>query len=516
MLRTMVSLIDEDRTIHVQVHDALVDIALAALSAEPVMIDELKAAMGRYVEPSVVEYFFEQCEEGLANRRTEGGHLIIDFTARLVVNGTCAPEMPRLGSVLSCDERTTLDTWLPYRIPEQWQMTTDTRKWGELAQRRRPQFAEIGLCDAREVLYAKLAEALLDRSRETRDDVEGSVDEIHDWWLLTPREDLLGKSPRDVLLARHAAVDGDVQDQGEIWSLLGRCPPGLSPRSHAYRCGGFGTHEIVLYHELTAMLLREIGRRAGAPCDADRRQEICHLEQLQQEWLHQPQSELYDQSPAALIARERARLPAVIPKGHEHFDHDCPLCRMMADSDQPMIWQLDSYPLELRFATSFCKSRAEWERRQREAEEVEEDWRLSPPTAPTTPSGFANDKKIWSNSFTNMGSLTDMPAWESVNVMLFAIGGHMAELVQDLRRDQDADELVRPLHVRFDDLRVCVREQRELLVVRSSIAEFVDALQTVWQAHDELGRKCADLETKLDFLQRRYAKHLGQDLEATY
>ena len=171
--------------------------------------------------------------------------------------------MPRLGSVLSCDERTTLDTWLPYRIPEQWQMTTDTRKWGELAERRRPQFAELGLCDAREVLYAKLAEALLDRSRETRDDVEGSVDEIHDWWLLTPREDLLGKSPRDVLLARHAAVDGDVQDQGEIWSLLGRCPPGLSPRSHAYRCGGFGTHEIVLYHELTAMLLREIGRRAG-------------------------------------------------------------------------------------------------------------------------------------------------------------------------------------------------------------------------------------------------------------
>ena len=80
MIRTMVSLIDEERAIHVQVHDALVDIALAALSAEPVMIDELKAAMGRYVEPPVVEYFFEQCEEGLASRCTDGGHLIIDFT----------------------------------------------------------------------------------------------------------------------------------------------------------------------------------------------------------------------------------------------------------------------------------------------------------------------------------------------------------------------------------------------------------------------------------------------------
>ena len=62
MLQTMVSLIDEERTIHVQVHDGLVDIALAALSAEPVLIEELKTAMGRYVEPDVVEYFFAQCK----------------------------------------------------------------------------------------------------------------------------------------------------------------------------------------------------------------------------------------------------------------------------------------------------------------------------------------------------------------------------------------------------------------------------------------------------------------------
>ncbi len=88
--------------------------------------------------------------------------------------------------------------------------------------------------------------------------------EIQDWWLLTPREDLRGKTPRDVLLAKRRFVDGDVQDQGETWSLLGRCPPGLPTRSHAYRYGGFGTHEIILYHELVAVLLREIERRVGA------------------------------------------------------------------------------------------------------------------------------------------------------------------------------------------------------------------------------------------------------------
>ena len=311
-------------------------------------------------------------------------------------------------------------------------------------------------------------------------------------------------------------MDGEVQDQGEIWSLTGRCPPGLSPRSQAYRCGGFGTHEIVLYHELVAMLLSEIELRAARSGGADRREEIRHLEQLQQEWLHQPQAELYDQSPAALIARERAHLPAVVPKGHEHLDHDCPLCRMMADSDQPMIWQLDSYELEQRFATSFCKSPAEWERLPARGRGPARG-RAVPPAGPSRlipwpsprPEGLAH-------SFTNMDGLANMPDWESVNVMLFAIGGHMAELVEDLRGGEDADSLVQPLHVRFDDLRMCVRDQGDLLVVRSAVADFVEALQAVAQARHELGEKFADLHGKLDFLQQRYARHLGQDLEATY
>ncbi len=469
--------------------------------------------MGRFMEPAVVDFYFAGAEQGLATRSTEGGHVIIDFTARLVVNGGAAPEMPRLGCVLCCDEHSTLDVWLPYRIPEQWQMTTDTRTWQDLARRRRPVFAEDTDFDARAVLYPKLAETLVERWLATGGQTATPVTEIQDWWLLTPREDLRGKTPRDVLLAKHRFVDGDVQDQGETWSLLGRCPPGLPTRSHAYRFGGFGTHEIILYHELVAVLLCEIERRAGENHLVDLRNEISHLEQFQQEWMHQPQPDFYDQSPAALIARERARLPAVVPKGHEHLDHDCPLCRMMADSDQPMIWQLDNCLLEQRFATSFCQSRAEWERRQCAPEE---DLNWESPSPLPMPGGFSDDQRIWQNSFTNMSSLTDMPAWESVNVMLFAVGGHMAELVHDLRCGADTDELVQQLHIRFDSLRVFVKEQRELFIIRSSIGDFVESLNGVTQVRDDLRQKCADLETKLDFLEKRYAKHLGQDLEATY
>lgn len=513
MLQTMVSMLETERTIHVQVHDGLVDLMLAALSAEPVTIDELRAAMGRFMEPAVVDFCFAEAADGLATRSTEGGHVIIDFTARLVVHGGAAPELPRLGCVLCCDQHTALDVWLPYRIPEQWQIIRDVRNWRDLAERRRPVFAPDKDLDARAVLYPKLAEALVTRWLATADQSATPVTAIQDWWLLTPRDDLRGKSPRDVLLAKHEFVDGDVQDQGEIWSLLKRCPPGLAMRTHAYRYGGFGTHEILLYHELVALLLCDLERRHGAQRLGDPRAETAHLEQLQQEWMHQPQVEFYDQSPAALIARERARLPAVIPPGHEHLDHDCPLCRMMAESGQPMIWQLENSLLDERFATSFCRSRAEWECQQRDAAETP-DW--GPPGRLPESRGFTPDHSVWQNSFTNMTSLSEMPAWEAVNVMMFAVGGHMAELVQDLRGSDDTAELIQELHIRFDELRVVVKEQRELISVRSTIGQFVALLDDVARTYDALGLKCADLESKLDFLEKRYARHLGQDLEATY
>lgn len=516
MLQTTVSLIDAERAVHLVIHDGLADILLAALSAEPTTIDELRLAMGRFIDPEVVEQIFSRIEPGIATRHESGGHLLVELTARLVVNGTTAPEMPRVGSVLSCDAETTLDRWLPYRIPELWQTTTDARHWRELADRRRPQFSPDQTRDYRLVLYGELAAALVDRWLACLDGPH-AIDrfEIQDWWLVTGRADLAGSAPRDMLLLRQRWIDGDIADQAETWSMTGRCPPGLSQKSYAYRWGGFGTHEIVFYHELTAVLLREIEDWFTAGKFATREALVSHLEQLQQEWLHQPQADLYDQSPAALIARERARLPAVVPKGHGQFDDDCPLCRMMAESDQPMIWQLDSFHLQMRFATSFCRTRHEWDEFRREAE----DWLGAHPSGeteePSKPREHSLRDKVWVNSYTNMSSLAEMPDWESVNVMLFAVGGHMGELVQDLRQNHVSDDVIEALHVAFDELRTCVRDDRDLIMVQSAVAEFCDALEGARHATAQVDAKCSDLESKLEVLQKRYAQHRGQDLEAT-
>lgn len=517
MFQTMVSLRDAERTVHIQIHDGLVDVMVAALSAEPATVSELTAAMGRFVESSVVEAIRERIRPGLGRDVTDGGHLIVDMTAKLLVNGTDLPEMPRVGSVLCCDEHTTLDLWLPYRMPDDWRMVRDMDRWEALADARRREFEPWATLDARAVLYGRLAESLVRRCRATVGKSSGDLEvEIHDWWLLTRRDDLRQRTPRDVLLARRQFIDGDVQDQGQTWTLLGKCPPGLAHSAQAFRYGGFGSQEIILYHDLVATMLRRCAERLGNGAEADEQSEIRHLEQFQQEWLHQPSEELYDQSPAALIARERARLPFVVPKSHAVLHDDCPLCRMMADGDTPMIWALDSYQLTERFATSFYATVAEWE-------EDRWQWPDDDDTTTDTPEDVVPVEdpehmgtRIWHCSFTNMSCFSDMSPREACGVMLFSVGGHLAELVQDLRRDADADPLVQQLHQRFDELRVLIREEEDVWMINTSIAEFGEALHAVAATRRDLGAKCDDLEDKLDFLASRYADQFGQDQEAAY
>ncbi len=368
--------------------------------------------------------------------------------------------------------------------------------------------------DPRALLYGALAACLVHRWIEKAAESEEPTLEIQDWWLLTPREDLGNKSPREMLLAKREFIDGDIQDQGQTWTMTGRCPPGLAPASYAYRCGGFGSHEIILYHELVAYLLMHCERRMRPGREVDVAVETRHLEQLQQEWLHQPQEELYDQSPAALIARERSRLPAVVPKGHTGEHDDCPICRMMFDSGQPMIWQLDNFMLEHRFATSFFADRSEWEQAQREWEEMNRDWEQQASQPQEKQGASSDDQRVWQRSHTNMHFFEEMPPLEACGVMMFSIGGHLAELVQDLKPTENATEVIQLLHERFDDLRGVLKEQEDVWMIQSAVGAFVESLNEVSTLRNDLTAKCADLEDKLEFLCRRYQEHFGQDLEA--
>lgn len=219
------------------------------------------------------------------------------------------------------------------------------------------------------------------------DTLRQQISLLHAKWLMTPRDDLRGESPRDVLLARQDFVDYDLHTRSMQWSMQGEGPPCLATDSFAYRFAGFGTHEWVIYYDLVRHLLWR------APCEKPERigggepwrdeprvlaSEIARLEKFKTEWLEQPQEEYGGRIPALLIENERIRLPIAM-RGHDMvMDDDCPVCQMMAnDAELGMevgFWHLDGSHMDDEFAFSDLRTRGEWEARRREWEEFTENF----------------------------------------------------------------------------------------------------------------------------------------------
>jgi len=242
------------------------------------------------------------------------------------------------------------------------------------------------------------------------DTLRQQISLLHACWLMTPRDDLRGQSPRDVLLARQDFIDYDLHTRSMQWSMQGEGPPCLATDSFAYRFAGFGTHEWVIYYDLVRHLLwstpnEERGRigegETGTVADADllltstsdlRRvppgplsevlrsdelpaleSEIARLEKLKTEWLEQPREGYGGRIPALLIENERIRLPIAL-RGHDMvIDEDCPVCQMMDDDAELGMevgfWHLDGSHMDEDFAFSDLRTREEWEARRREWEE---------------------------------------------------------------------------------------------------------------------------------------------------
>src|SRR5258708_6571379 len=82
-----------------------------------------------------------------------------------------------------------------------------------------------------------------------------AISDIHARWLLTPREDLRGLAPRDVMLAKQEFIDFDLHTRSLQWGRQLEGPPCLSTDSFAYLFAVFGTHKWILYYDLVRELL---------------------------------------------------------------------------------------------------------------------------------------------------------------------------------------------------------------------------------------------------------------------
>ncbi len=280
MSQVTMTIIGPDRAIHGHPHASCIDEVVAALSADPETIEELEAAMARFVEPDG-RGPFAGWSSGMCDEPCDAGVCIIDLGARLVVAESTYSTPIQAGQVQYryARGRSEDDPWVTFHLADDWKLRFDAVDWDAEAEMRRNERLAAGPLDFRKVLYGRVCRFIVEQCLAARAEsaasgdwtppagwtftelperagkvdvplAEHAVAEIHARWLMTPRDDLRGQAPRDVLLAGRGHIDWNLQDRGEQWSVFRACPPGLSRESAAFRFGPCGTHENVLYYDL--------------------------------------------------------------------------------------------------------------------------------------------------------------------------------------------------------------------------------------------------------------------------
>ena len=499
----------------------LADCAIAALSADPVTLAELEVACARFKKPIPNRSLFANLSLGLLDEPCDAGIVVIDHVARLVfVNSTYSSPEPT-GDICYDSGHCDSELWLRYHLDEDWLFIGDGAEWRAVAEKRRRERAARPLIDVRSVFYGRpLVEFIAQETFAASG--EDSIKQIHAAWLLTPREDLNGACPRDLAVERHDHVVWDLQHQCERWSSLRKCPPGVDQSSFAFRYAGFGTHELVLYYNLVRELLHSCREnlellRAALPADGASQalmvenfltNEIPRLERLRDEWLDTPDGECHGRTPRTIIDRERARLPIGMSGRDAVVDADCPCCQMLADMPGIMFWGLDGCNMDEEFAFDMRhRTREEYEAARREDEEryqrfnaqCEERKRLG---VSDPGRGDGSDKSVWSSSF-SAGDDANLP----LGIRLFAIGGHLAELIVDIRGSvniastaPENQQLIDRLNRDFGNMRETLQSLEPSLaeaLIDPVIDRFDESLAAVVSRRPDLSEKCQDLTDSL-------------------
>lgn len=376
MREVMLTLIDAQRTIHSTTHDNIVDSIVAALAAEPETIEELEIALSRFIKPTGDRGLFNLFRAGTSEERWNAGQIIIDLAARIVAfESTYTLPQPE-GEILYNNGASVTEFSIYYRLSDDWLFTDSIDQWRTLTDARRAQRINDQQLDARAVLYGKVSQFIVEecvRNRESEDPVAA----VHARWLMTPRQDLRGSTPRELLLAKCELIEIDLQWRANQWSMTGECPPHLSAESKAYRFAGFGTNENVLYYMLLRYLITECWQHLSKEKEIDIEEEIRRLDSLKQTWMFRPQSEMYGMSPSYVTNRERERTPIAMSAKSIELDDDCDLCvetADMADMLGPMFWHLDGSSMDDDFPFSFHLTREDWEEERRQWEEFNRKW----------------------------------------------------------------------------------------------------------------------------------------------
>ena len=427
---------------------------------------------------------------------------LIDLLGRTAVIEMWS-ETPRLRGAYEADEEDRAEgfpiVW--HDTPEDWLFCRASADWRADVEARASARAAIPRVDARAVLYGPpLLEHLADgvlaasaRDREETDEQERTR-LIHAGWLMTARADLGGRTPREWLLAHRGRLAFDMEHRVEQWSRQGHAPTPLSPDSTAYRLGGFGTTEVVMYFDLVRALLAEAWELAGQEPRPTKELLVQTLSEIRTVWLNQPNAEIgMPLTPGELIEMERRRMP-VASDGSHLFD-DCPICQAEADGAfgfGPAFMSIDGCHLELEdeFAFSLCETREEWDRQQEDDRRMSEEIdRKQRERAARGEDAEGGDDPVWRTSHIDWDGLADRGGNPRT-----ALAFPLAELVGELQRRPDGADLHEALNRAYGEL----RRSQDAVGEDSAAQGLRDALEAVCAKFADLTPRCADLQGRLD------------------
>ncbi|MFZ0426594.1 MAG: hypothetical protein WAO20_00640 [Acidobacteriota bacterium] len=531
---------DAERDIHADRHGSFADAVIAALSAEPETIEELEVALERFIARGK-EAYFRGFASGVRDEPYDAGLVIIDLAARLVVCDSTYSAARLEGAVEYHDGKGATEVPVRFHLSDGWYVTEDVFGWSRLAENRRQSRRLAPRVDVRDVVYGKpLLQFIVERCFEAFQDQGAAAEpdeadpqyqreydilrDIHAQWLMTPRDELRGRTPRQAMTARRRFSDESVHDRELQWSYMNRCAPGLDPESAAYRFAGFGTHELVVYYDLVRELLWccrgdvaqqwSCSRPVDLTRDAFAAAEIDRLGRFREQWLDSPYPESSSaRTPRGIIHNERARIPETMSGQEAVIDPDCPFCRLQAKLPGPIFWHLDACNMDDDFAFSFRhESFGEWAREKRKQEEF--DLRFDAIWAERKRLGveypgnaYVNPDIAWKMSFSER-RFPEAP----LDLRLYAVGEPLSELIVDLRKpppgtlraetekDQGYDDLEGSLRDTFCALRERIGERGatgDHAAVLRLLVRLRDALGTVSRARPDLTFQCVDLQERL-------------------
>ncbi|MEQ9408179.1 MAG: hypothetical protein RIK87_10660 [Fuerstiella sp.] len=432
------------------IHGAEADWFIAALSADPVSISELDAAVDRFALESPEQGHLSFFCRTLNAEPWDAGLIVIDMAARLVVIDSSYSALGHEGVINRHGVRSVEDesVCLYYHLADDWLFLYDATDWEKTACVRRQQRIEQPVTDLREIFYgAPMLRFIIDgcmrqfshrdeifervrrkwiksrrhwnecyaqepqpapetmtmhelaRVEDPTEDIEyriyyDTIRDIHADWLMTPCAELNGQLPRAVMLQDHRRLSNDMTDRERQWNTVNRCPPGISPESHAFQFSGFNTNEIVMYYDYVREVAWACWDRLRMISDAEFktlqasqheldvfvRDEVIRLREVGEQWMDAPWDDDPARTPRGIINLERRRQP---DGGQFHpIDPDCPCCQALAEMPGIGFWHMDGCNMDDLFAFAYDHETIEsWKQEQADfrefSEQMEQQHRLA-------------------------------------------------------------------------------------------------------------------------------------------